>query len=286
MRTALVLNPASGSVRDPQAVVDLLQESGASEVVRFACGEEAAAVASGADRLIVAGGDGTIGPSARAAADAGVPLGVLPAGTANDFARALGLPLDLAAAARVALAPTPSTRPAEVCLTADDRPFVNAANAGLAVRAAREASGMKARLGPLAYMAGAVRAGLRAPAIGVQVTLDGRPFFDGEAWQVSVSGTGRFGGGSAVGETDQDDGLLDVTIVPAVNRRSLVRRAYGLRRGTLGEQHDVPHERARRVRVHLDADDDHRGFNVDGELVVVATLEVHVHPRRVAVIVP
>lgn len=286
MRTALVVNPGSGSIDDPQDVVTLLREHGASEVLRFACGEEEAAVASGASRLVVAGGDGTVAPSARAAADAGMPMAVLPAGTANDFARALGIPLDLGEAAAVAMAADARTRPVEVCLTGDDRPFVNAANAGLAVRAAREASGLKARLGPLAYAVGAARAGLLAPAIGVDVTLDDEPFFHGKAWQISISGTGRFGGGSAVGETDQDDGLLDITVVPALHRMTLVRRAFGLRRGTLGEQRDVPHERARKVRVRLDADDDHRGFNVDGELVEVATLDVTVHPRRVEVIVP
>lgn len=286
MRTALLLNPGSGSIDDPRDVIALLRDAGADEVLRFACGEEDAAVASGADRLVVAGGDGTVAPSARAAADAGMPLAVLPAGTANDFARALGIPLDLQEAARLAVDPDARTRPVEVCLTGDDRPFVNAANAGLAVRAAREAHGLKAKLGPLAYAVGAARAGLRAPAIAIDVTLDGEPFFRGDAWQVMVSGTGRFGGGSAIGDTDQDDGLLDVTVVPAHHRSTLVRRAYGLRRGTLKEQADVPHERAREVRVHLDTAAEQRGFNVDGELVRIATLDVRVNPRRVEVVVP
>lgn len=286
MRTALVLNPGSGSIDDPDEVVELLRRAGAEEVLRFDCGEEARAVAAGASRLVVAGGDGTIAPSALAAADAGLPLAVLAAGTANDFARALGLPLDLEEAARLAVRADARTRPVEVCVTADGRPFVNAANAGLAVRAAREAHGLKARLGPLAYGVGAVRAGLRAPAITVAVTLDGAPFFTGEAWKVSVSGTGRFGGGSAIGETDQDDGLIDVTVVPARHRATLIRHAYGLRRGTLKEQSDVPHERARRVGVHIEADKDHRGFNVDGELLEVGDLDVQVHPRRAQVVVP
>lgn len=286
MRVALIINPASGAIRDPADIVALLRSAGATEVRSFALGEEEAAARSGADRMVVAGGDGTIGPSALAAADGGVPLAVLPAGTANDFARALGLPLDLEQAARVALSPTPTTRPVEVCVTADGRPFVNAANAGLAVRAAREARGLKARLGPLAYGLGAVRAGLRAPAIEVDVTLDGRPFFSGAAWQVAVSGTGHFGGGSAVGDTDPDDGLLDVTVVPAGARIALARRAYGMRRGTLDAQHGVPHARARTARVHMATDAEGRGFNVDGELVKVAALEAHVHPRRAEVLVP
>ena len=286
MRVALIINPGSGSIDDPQDVVALLRDAGADEVTTFALGEEAAAAGSGADRLLVAGGDGTIAPIALAAADAGVPLGVLPAGTANDFARALGLPLDLTSAARVALEEPATSRPVEVCVTADGRPFVNAANAGLAVRAAREASGLKAILGPLAYGVGALRAGLRAPAIPFEVTLDGESFFSGPAWQVIVSGTGHFGGGSAVGDTDPDDGLLDVTVVPAGARIALVRRAFGLRRGTLDHQDAVPHARGRVARVRMAADADGRGFNVDGELVKVAALEAHVHSRRCEVLVP
>lgn len=283
MRIALVLNPGSGSIDDPDAVVELLREHGASEVLRFAPGEEDAAAATRPDRLVVASGDGCIAPSARAAADAGLPLAILAGGTANDFARALGIPLDLDAAARLALDDDAAVRPVEVCVTGEDRAFVNAANAGLAVRAAREAHGLKARLGPLAYAAGALKAGLTAPAVEAEVVLDGVSWFTGRAWQISVSGTGHFGGGSAVGDTDQDDGLLDVTVVPAGPRVALARRAYGLRRGTLELQAAVPHERGREVRVQLT---DGRGFNIDGELVRTSVVEVHVHPRRVDVVVP
>lgn len=286
MRTALVINPGSGSVDDPDDVVALLRDHGVSDVVRFGVGEHAAAVAADVERVVVAGGDGSVAPVARAAADAGLPLAILPAGTANDFARALGIPLDLPEAAALAVDPAASTRPVEVCLTGEDRPFVNAANAGLAVRAASEAHGLKAALGPLAYALGAAKAGLRAPAIDVDVTLDGASWFSGPAWQVIVSGTGRFGGGSAVGDTDQDDGLLDVTVVPAGARVALARRAYGLRRGTLREQDAVPHERATTARVHMRASAESRGFNIDGELVRSAALDARVHPARARIVVP
>ena len=55
------------------------------------------------DRIAVAGGDGSIAPVAELAGRLGVPLAVIPTGTANDFARAHGLPLDVDAAARLAL---------------------------------------------------------------------------------------------------------------------------------------------------------------------------------------
>ena len=60
--------------------------------MRFDVDEVEAAVESGAERIVVAGGDGSIAPVAAAAGAAGIPLAVVPAGTANDFARRIGLP--------------------------------------------------------------------------------------------------------------------------------------------------------------------------------------------------
>src|SRR5262245_36417229 len=86
-----------------------------------------------------------------------VTLGLLPFGTGNDFARAAGVPLDPLAAA-VALT---TAQPCRFDLLEDDtgRVVVNAAHAGLGAEAAAAAADHKARLGPLAYPLGALRAG-------------------------------------------------------------------------------------------------------------------------------
>ena len=110
------------------------------------------------ERIVVAGGDGSIGCAAGAAGGAAVPLGVVPVGTANDFARALGLPDDLDEAVELA-ATGARTRRLDLG-AAGERPFVNAASAGLSPVAAGEAHGLKSALGPLAYAVGALRAGL------------------------------------------------------------------------------------------------------------------------------
>jgi diacylglycerol kinase (ATP) len=283
MDIALVLNPRSGSIGDPADVVALLERHGAT-VERFDIDEHARCADGRPDRIVVAGGDGTLGCCARVAADAGIPLAILPTGTANDFARALGLPLDHEEAARLAVDPASSTEPVEILVADDDRAFVNVASAGLGVVAAREAAGMKKRLGPLAYGVGALHAALTARAIAVTVSLDGDEWWTGRAWQVLVCGTGRFGGGSAVGDTELDDGLIDVAVVPAGPRLALARRGFGMRRGTLNAQDAVPHERARAVTVAIT--DGVTGFNVDGELVDTRSLAVAVHPRRVDVVRP
>ena len=103
MRVALVANPASGGGLDPQPLAALLERHGATVRVH---GCEPAdlerAGSEGPERVVVAGGDGTIGGAAELAGRLGVPLAVIPTGTANDFARAAGLPDDIEAAAELA----------------------------------------------------------------------------------------------------------------------------------------------------------------------------------------
>jgi diacylglycerol kinase family enzyme len=119
---------------------------------------EAERLRGAVDRIVVAGGDGSIGPAALLALRTELPLAVLPVGTANSFARFLDLPLDLEDAAELAASTDPELRDAEVAEAAG-RPFVNVAACGLSVLAADRARPLKRRLGVLAYAVGAARAG-------------------------------------------------------------------------------------------------------------------------------
>src|SRR4051794_22074467 len=216
MRIALAANRASGGGLDPGPLMATMVQAGA-EVVVDGC--DAAALerlaAASPDRLAVAGGDGTIGPVAALAGRLGVPLAVIGSGTANDFARANGLPADPVAAARLAASAT-ATRALDLGRLADDRPFVNVASAGLASVAARpppprapargrpaaagpsanaaraglasvparRAEPLKPRLGALAYAAGALRAAATERPLACRVRVDGRAAVDSACWQV------------------------------------------------------------------------------------------------------
>jgi diacylglycerol kinase (ATP) len=223
--------------------------------------QASAAADSGAARIVVAGGDGSIGTAAEAASGAGVPLAVVPVGTANDFARAVGIPLDAEQACRLAVRGA-ETRRLELAWI-DSRPFVNVASAGLAPVAARKASGLKRVLGALAYSVGAVGAGLGARPVRCRVRCDGESLFDGSAWQVSVAVTGAFGGGATV-DSDPGDGRLDVVVIEARSRARLVAHAYRLRAGRVESQRSVRSRRCRAAEVDTDGS---TGFNVDGEVV-------------------
>jgi diacylglycerol kinase (ATP) len=283
MRVALIANRASGSGLDPRPLVRAMEGKGA-EVGVYGCAaadlERAAAAAP--ERLAVAGGDGTIAPAADLARRLGVPLGVIPGGTANDFVRAAGLPLDPVEAAEVAVSGT-ALRRLELGRLADGRPFVNVASAGLASVAARRAAPLKPRLGPLAYAVAALRAAATASPLQCAVRAAGETVFTGEAWQVIVAVTGAFGAGAEVGAADPADGVLDVTVLPAGSRVGLARRAWGMKRGTIADQRGVEHHRGAVIDVDVPPGTE---FNADGEVRNRGLERVTVERDAYALVVP
>lgn len=256
---ALLANLDSGSGGAEQ-VEGKLRELGAN-VTAFDVRECEAAAGSGAERLVVAGGDGSIGYAAAAASEAGIPIAVVATGTANDFAAEAGLPADLEEACRLAVQGD-ERRPLELA-RAGPRPYVNVASLGLSPAAAERAHGLKARIGALAYPVGALRAGAEVHPLSCVVSCEGSLLYEGEAWQVSVASSGAFGGGSSL-ETDDSDGKLDLVVIEGSGRGRLVKHAYGLRMGGVEEQKGVLSRRCSSVDLELDESE---CLNVDGELI-------------------
>lgn len=263
MRIALAANRSSGGGLDPGPLAAAMRRAGAEVEVGGCSADELARLAgTRPDRLAVAGGDGSNAPAAEAAGRLGVPLAVIPGGTANDFARANGLPQDRLAAARLAVAGQ-RVRALELGRLADGQPFVNVASAGLASVAAHRAEPLKAKLGPLAYGAGTVRAAVSAQPLRVTARVDGAEAFAGGCWQLIAAVTGAFGGGSGVEEVDAADGVLDLVVIPSGSRLALVRRAWGLRTRTIASQRGVDHRRGRLVEIALPPGTQ---VNIDGEV--------------------
>ena len=276
---ALVANERSGS-SDPEQCAACLQASGA-EVKRFDIGELDRAIAARPNRLVVAGGDGSIAGAAAAAGDAGIPLAVVPSGTANDFADRLGLPSELSAACELAVQGT-RIRELELGWINQERPFVNVASAGLPAPAARRAGSWKRLLGPLAYGMGAVSAGLTAKPIRCLVDCDGRELLAGDAWQVTVAASGAFGAGAAIEEADPADGKLEVVAIEAGARLRLIGLAYRLRRGSATDDPHAYHATCTTAEVLAP---DGTAFNVDGEVVTIGPARFTVQPRAFRLVV-
>lgn len=276
MRIALVANPGAGK---GVSAADLAARLG-ERVETFELGEP---LPEGVERVVVAGGDGSIGPCAEAAGALGVPLAVIPIGTANDFARFHSLPTDLDEACALARGGT-RTLALELARI-DGRPFVNVASGGLAPMAAERAQPLKGALGPVAYALGAVAAGLTGDPFHCAARVDGETVFDGDAWQVIVASSGAFGGGAEVEEADPGDGRLDLVAVPAGSRLELPGRAAAMRRGDLAGQEDVVHAVGRSVELEVAPE---TPFNVDGEVVACerGTVRFAVEPRAFGLVVP
>lgn len=269
----LITNRSSGTGRVPE-VIGLLDRAGVEigEEVDF---RKLDAVPEDAEMLIAACGDGTLGPIAELSAERDLPLAVIPAGTANDFAARMGIPAEIEAAVGVAAAAA-GRRKVDLGF-ADGRPFVNVVSVGLAPDAARRAAELKDSLGQLAYGVGAVQAGATGTRISCTVNCDGSCFYDGDAWQVTVAASGAFGGGSEI-DTVADDGMLDVVLFEGGPRPRLAKHALGLGSGTVEGQKGVRNVRCELVELSLP---DGGEINLDGELVEISSpsmrLEVRAH---------
>ncbi len=256
-------------------LVELAEEpSTVPDQVLRRCGE--------VDRVIVGGGDGTLHLALQGLVESGLPLGILPLGTANNLARTLGVPDDLEAACEL-VAHGPRRR---IDLGwVNGRYFFTTASLGLSVRITEELSAeTKRRWGPIAYALTALRVMRRT-----------RPFHADISWAGGsrrsrtiqiVVGNGRYYGAALPVAEDAaiDDAQLDLYTLEIRHWWELLAIAPALRRGRHGEKQRVETIRATefhiRTRVPHDVD-------VDGEIggqtpatfrVLPAALEVFAPP--------
>lgn len=228
---------------------------------------------------VLVGGDGSIHAGINALADQHLlrgPVGYLPAGTGNDLARDLELPLDpLEAAEVVSYGRTVALPLLEV--EGDDgvrRWAVNNLHCGLGPLVSERAADWKHALGRFAYPAATSQLGMSYEGIQIDVELDGRPFFKGRALVVALL-LGRFvGGGVQVVEHAHVEGGLDVLVIAPESSAARLSVVKEVALGRLIEHDDVLRARGREVTLRSD---DSIDIVIDGEVVdvgrhLVATL--------------
>lgn len=243
------------------------------------------AMADGPDLLVVGGGDGTVSCAAGVVAGTDTVLGVIPLGTANDLARTLEIPTDVASAC----ATIADGKVVDIDLgRADGRPFLNVASIGLSVGVTDALSPtLKRRLGPLAYPVAAVLAYRHHRPFTARLEFpDGdHPTLElDDLLQVSVGNGRHFGGGATVApHADIDDHTLDVDVVEKGRLADHVSMARLLRTGHFIEHEKVHHRGTRRVRLVTDRP---QRINMDGELVGETPVTFDVERNAVHVVVP
>jgi diacylglycerol kinase (ATP) len=239
------------------------------------------------DALIVVGGDGMMNLGANLVAGTGVPLGLVPTGTGNDMARALGIPHDDAESATRLLV-SQLDRTARVIdagrVTRGDETtwFACMLSAGFDAVVNERANRMRHPKGRSRYNLALYLELIRLKHLSYRLEIDGETLeLDGTL--VSVGNGRSFGGGITVlPDAVLDDGLLDVLVVERLGRLEFLRLFAQVARGTHLADPRVHVHRARRVTIHSD---DVAAF-ADGERVGSLPVTVEVVPGALRVLAP
>jgi lipid kinase YegS len=183
----------------------------------------------GTDVVVACGGDGTLNEVVNGLDGREIPLGVVPLGTANDFARQTGIPEDADHAMDVIL----RRKPVRIdTASMNGRRFLNVSTGGVGAEATAETpADFKASLGPLAYAITAVRKLAGSEARRASFTSAGFSL-DTEFLAFAV-GSARVTGGGTIMTPDASvtDGLLDLCVIEAMSRRDFARLAMSVKRG-------------------------------------------------------
>ena len=280
MHVLVIVNP--GASRAETAPRELSQWFSANATSTFVCTNSIEDLKQAldvhgpnADRIVIGGGDGTISSALPELLRLNKPLAVLPLGTANDFARTLGVPADAMEAAEVAL----SGREHRIDVgRVNGRPFINVASVGLAAKVTEEQSTkLKRRWRVLSYLISLWRAAWAARPFYLEIELDGAPAWSGAVYQVSV-GNGRFhGGGLTVSEHAAiDDGKFDLYLVCPGAVWQLLAAATHLKFG-FAKPDLLKRGTATRVTLRTAMP---RPINVDGELDATTPATFELIPVR------
>ena len=294
----LILNGKSTGDEDVRAAVQALRDEGLRLEVRvtWEAGDAArwvaGALAADAGLIYAGGGDGTLSEVAAAlpadprSADALPSLGLVPLGTANDFATAAGLPDEPLEAMRLALV-QPARAVDLLRIDADGRECwcANLASGGFGTEVTVETDeGLKKLLGGLAYLVtGIARLGRIEP---VQARVEGEGFtWEGGLIALGIGNGRQAGGGQALcPDALIDDGQLDLTVIPELS---------GELAGTLGTlvkegQRAALERSAERARLRAVVLEAARPMtlNLDGEPVQARRFRIDCVPGRIRMHLP
>ncbi|MBP2703699.1 YegS/Rv2252/BmrU family lipid kinase [Microbispora sp. RL4-1S] len=280
-RTRHLLDPVVRRLRQGGRRVSVVVGVSPADALERARG----AVASGPDALVAFGGDGLVHLAVQAVTGTEVPLGIVPAGTGNDIAGALGIPgKDPMAAAAVVAAgvATGRTRSVDAARTERGEWFAGVLACGFDSRVNERANRMTRPPGMARYLV-ALAQELRSFApIPFRLTLDGETE-ERDAILVAVANTASYGAGMRIcPDARPDDGLLDVLVLGAMPRGDFLRTFPLVYRGGHVRHPAVTVRRAANVTV------DAAGViaYADGERLGPTPVSCAVEPGALRVLVP
>ncbi len=299
MYCKLIVNPASGAWdirRELPAVLNYLEDQGWSTTLHETRGSgEATALAQqardeGADSVLVVGGDGTINEVINGLAESQVALGVLPGGTANVWAKELGLPtrspLHILPLVDSIKALVPGAHRRIDLGQANGRYFLQWTGVGLDAEvtyAMEPRTRRQRRLGALAYLVAGLATAAQMAGTRTRIWIDGERIYR-RSILVVISNSQLYGGRVRIAtDARLDDGLLDVSIFAGTGFGSAIRTLMGVISGL--HVRDPRHSSFQAHTVRIEADKP-MAVHVDGEPYGTTPLECQVVPRALTVLIP
>lgn len=298
----LIFNPVSGQgnpgydlalikrLLEPQVQVNVIFTS----PDRSPAAQTREALTQNPDVVIASGGDGTVSAVAGVVLKSGIPLGIIPRGTANAFATALGIPSAIQGACGTILAGNTRTVDMARC---NGRPMILLAGVGFEAdyvnRANRE---LKNRFGVLAYILAGVQQINEADNFEATLELEGAEHSQGHILRGSFTTSAITIANAApatsvlaqgFGEVRYADGLLDITISTVKTRMQAITALSSLFASALvsnpTNREDIICLRGSRVKITTDQP---RHVVVDGEIIGTTPLEVECIPQGLTVLTP
>jgi diacylglycerol kinase (ATP) len=286
-----IVNPSAGRGRGARIVEslpariaarrlpgDVVATSGPRDAVRLA--REAAR--RGAPLVVAVGGDGTAHEVVNGLAGSDTAFGLVPVGTGNDLAMALGVPSDVDAALDVIA----GGHERRIDLGHfDDRWFANSLGLGFEAQVTIESRKIRGLSGFTVYLVAVVRAlvGLRCPDL--TLSVDGHEI-TGRRLLVCIGNGPRVGGGFLLTpDANHADGMLDLCVADEMGRWRVLRTLPKAISGTHVGQPGITMLRGRTIRIESS---DGFPFHADGEVIDVARhrLDVEIRPSMLRARVP
>jgi YegS/Rv2252/BmrU family lipid kinase len=251
------------------------------------------AIEAGADLVIASGGDGTVSAVANALVGTGIPLGIIPRGTANAFASALSIP------STIAPLPPPIREACEVILAGHSRtvdvarcngiPMTLLVGIGYEAEMVEKASReMKTRWGAFAYLVAGWQMLNQGELFDVEIEVDNQVhYLQAGAITIANAAPSTSVLAQGAGQVVADDGLLDVTIASAETKLEAIQTMFGMLGAALvNASQDLPnvvHFYAQRIAVTTSPP---QKVVMDGELIGTTPVEVESIPGSLQVLVP
>ncbi|MCR4425556.1 MAG: diacylglycerol kinase family lipid kinase [Firmicutes bacterium] len=285
----VVLNPRAGrgrAGREEDVASAVLSGMGVDFEIERTTGPGGAvevarrAVESGFDTVAAMGGDGTTNEVVNGIAGTGATLGLIPCGTGNDFAVAMGIPKDVREACRILAAG--KTRRVDLGRV-NDKYFISTFGVGFDARVTREVNqGFKFARGILVYILAVMKVIWTYAPERMHLVVDGEEVVVDAPLLVAVANWQSYGGGMRIcPEASVDDGVFDVCVVANMSKLRFLQSFPRVISGTHVRLPEVRIVRAKSVRIKCGRMEP---FHIDGEVFDASEMEFTLLPEGMSVI--